>query len=62
MYYEDARIKPGDTISGLAAKYCYKAPDREKIWKDPNKLGVVSSTECCSILERMIWLDRIKLA
>jgi hypothetical protein len=62
MYYKDVRIKPGDSILGLAAKYCYKAADWENLWKDPKTLGVVSSTGCWSKLERMICLDTIVLA
>ena len=42
MYYEDLRLKAGDTISGLATEYAYKATDWEKIWKDPKNLRLVS--------------------
>ncbi|MGI8571007.1 MAG: hypothetical protein ACR2KT_19165 [Methylocella sp.] len=41
MYYEDVRLKPGDTVSGLTTKYCYKAADWGKIWKDPKNSGLV---------------------
>jgi len=62
MFYEFVRLRPDDTVSGLATEYCYKAADWEKIWKDPKNLGVASSMECWSKLEQMICLDGIKLA
>lgn len=35
MYYEDVAIKKGDTLSGLAAAYGYKASQWRTIWNDP---------------------------
>jgi hypothetical protein len=40
MFYEDYRVKRGDTLSNLAAAYGYKATDAAKIWDDPKNLGV----------------------
>jgi hypothetical protein len=37
MYYEDIRLKYGETVSGLATEYAYKAADWKKIWLDTSK-------------------------
>lgn len=42
MYYEGARLKHGDTASGLATEYAYKAVDWAKIWRDPRNASLVS--------------------
>lgn len=41
MYYEDVRLKLGDTISELGIEYGYKATDFNKIWKDPKNATLV---------------------
>jgi len=52
VYYEDVKVVAGETVSGLAVAYGYKAADWVKIWNDnknaelvkkrgiPNKLGI----------------------
>lgn len=34
MYYEEVKIKKGDTLSGLAKAYAYKPTEWPKIWND----------------------------
>ena len=41
MYYEDVRLKHGETVSGLAEEYAYKAADWRKIWLDTRNAGLV---------------------
>lgn len=42
MFYEEYKIKRGDTISGIGAAYGYKLQDWQKIWKDPKNAGLVA--------------------
>jgi hypothetical protein len=42
MYHEDVRLKYGETVSGLATEYAYKAADWKKIWLDTHNAGLVS--------------------
>jgi hypothetical protein len=42
MYFEDVRVKPRETVSGLATDYGYKATEWEKIWRSPKNAGLVS--------------------
>src|SRR6476620_1371644 len=42
MFYEDVKVKGGETVSGLAAAYGYKVSEWEKIWRHPRNLDVVA--------------------
>ena len=35
MFHEEVKVKSGNTISGLAVAYGYKASDWQKVWDDP---------------------------
>lgn|GEM_PF-4455197 len=41
MFYEDYRVRRGDSISGIAKAYGYKALDWKKIWEDPGNSGLI---------------------
>jgi hypothetical protein len=43
MFYEDYRIKRGDTISGIGAAYGYRLHDWRKIWDDPKNASLVAA-------------------
>lgn len=43
MFYEDYRIKRGDTISRIGMAYGYKPQEWKKIWDDPKNIGLKSS-------------------
>jgi hypothetical protein len=42
MFYEDYKIKHGDTVSGLGTAYGYKANDWKKIWENPKNSGLAA--------------------
>lgn len=41
MFYEDYKIKRGDTLWDLAVAYGYQGKDWKKIWDDPKNSGLV---------------------
>src|SRR5215831_13195124 len=41
MFYEDVRVRAGETVSGLAAAYGYKASAWRRIWEDPRNIEVL---------------------
>lgn len=41
MYYEDVKIKAGDTVSRIASEYGYKVTDWRKIWDDAKNRSLV---------------------
>ncbi len=41
MWYEDARVAAGETMSQLALDYAYKASDWNRIWSDPRNASLV---------------------
>jgi hypothetical protein len=43
MFYEDVRLEPGETVSGLVSAYGYKAAEWQKIWTDPKNAALVAS-------------------
>jgi hypothetical protein len=43
MFYEDVKIKRGDSISKLGLAYGYKAAQWHKIWDDPKNRDLVGS-------------------
>jgi hypothetical protein len=42
MFYEDVKVKRGETVSGLGVAYGYKASEWRKIWDHPRNLHVVA--------------------
>lgn len=42
MFYEDVKMIRGETVSGLAVDYGYKASDWKKIWNDPKNKPLVT--------------------
>ena len=42
MFFEDVKVRRGETVSGLAAAYGYKASEWRKIWDHPRNLDVVA--------------------
>ena len=42
MFYEDYKIKRGDTLWNLAGAYGYRNQDWKKIWDDPANAGLVA--------------------
>jgi hypothetical protein len=41
VYYEDVKVAAGETVSGLAVAYGYKAADWVKIWNDDKNAELV---------------------
>jgi hypothetical protein len=41
MYYEDVKVKKGETVSGIGKDYGYKASEWRKIWDDPKNEALV---------------------
>jgi hypothetical protein len=41
MYYEDVKVKKGETVSGIGADYGYKASEWHHIWGDPKNAALV---------------------
>ena len=41
MYYEDVKVKKGETVSGLGMNYGYKSSEWRKIWDDPKNAALV---------------------
>src|SRR5437763_373651 len=42
MFYEDVKVKRGETVSGLAAAYGYKPSEWQEIWHHPRNLHAVA--------------------
>ncbi len=42
MFYEDVKVKSGETVSGLAVAYGYRASQWKKIWDDKKNQVVVT--------------------
>ena len=42
MFYEDVLVERGETVSGLALAYGYKASEWRKIWDDPRNAALVA--------------------
>jgi hypothetical protein len=41
VYYEDVKVKKGETVSGIGAEYGYNVADWRKIWDDPKNHALV---------------------
>jgi hypothetical protein len=43
VFYEDVKVQPQETVSGLAVDYGYRADEWRKIWDDPKNRAIATS-------------------